>query len=274
MSNKTPFVSVIMPVYNDYLFLDDAISSILNQTYQNFELIICNDGSTDHRTNEILTKWSSQDARIRLINNENNSGISFTLNKLIKNSKGLYIARMDADDISLPNRLERELQFLEDNPDVSFVSCNANIINENSTLSGIITHKEHPTFRDVVEKNCFIHPATMFRVEVFGPFTVYEENQTAHIGRCEDYIMWCSLFEHGFVGANISDTLFQYRESSDNIKKRTRISNKYKYLVKKDLYKKYKDVKPRKRFLIISFLKTLLPGSIVSKIHFKTSKTK
>lgn len=274
MLNKTPLVSIIMPVYNDYLFLDDAINSIFNQTYQNFELVICNDGSTNKRTIEILKKWSAKDLRIKVINNENNLGISFSLNRLLKNTKGLYIARMDADDISLPNRLEREIKFLEDNPDISFVSCGANIIDENNIVSGTIIHTERPTFRNVVEKNCFIHPATMFKAEVFESFIVYEENQKAHIGRCEDYIMWCSLFEHGFIGANISDILFQYRESIENIKKRTRVSNKHKFLVKKELYKKYKEVKPRKRFLFISFLKAFLPSSIVLKIHNKTSKIK
>lgn len=113
-------VSVILPAYNAERFLKESIDSILAQTYRNFELIVLNDGSTD-RTEEIVLSYS--DPRIRYVKNEQNLKLIKTLNKGIDLAKGEYIARMDADDVSLPTRFEEEVYKFEEDPTLGIVSC-------------------------------------------------------------------------------------------------------------------------------------------------------
>ena len=115
-----PKLSVIMPAYNAEKYIGEAIESILNQTFTDFEFIIIDDGSSDH-TADIIKGF--HDERIRFIQNEKNSGVANTLNKGLELSQGEYIARMDADDISLPARFEKQVAFMEANPDVAVVGC-------------------------------------------------------------------------------------------------------------------------------------------------------
>src|ERR1017187_7276972 len=116
MKNNSPYITVLMPVYNAAPFLREAIDSILNQTFKNFELLIINDGSTDNCEEIILTY---KDPRIRYIKNETNIKLISTLNKGIKLSKGKYIVRMDADDISFPDRIEKQVNYMETNPAIA-----------------------------------------------------------------------------------------------------------------------------------------------------------
>jgi glycosyltransferase involved in cell wall biosynthesis len=122
-----PKVSVVMSVYNGEKYLCEAIDSILNQTFENFEFLIVNDGSTD-RTLEILQSY--RDPRIKVINNERNIGLTASLNKGLKIAKGEYVARMDADDVSFPHRLEQQKAFLDRNPRVAMVGSWAEVIDE------------------------------------------------------------------------------------------------------------------------------------------------
>jgi len=109
-------VSIVMSVYNAQKYLDEAIESILNQTYSNFEFIIINDGSTD-KSLEIIENYAKKDSRIIVINREN-KGLIYSLNEGIRKANGKYIARMDADDISLPQRLEKQVEFMEKNKNI------------------------------------------------------------------------------------------------------------------------------------------------------------
>ncbi len=121
-------LSVIMPVYNGQDFVSKAIESILGQTFSDFEFIIINDGSTD-RTLKILESYQKKDKRIVLLNQEN-KGIAKSLNRGIAKAKGDYIARQDADDISFPDRLRNQVEFLDNNKDVGFLGCSCEMIDE------------------------------------------------------------------------------------------------------------------------------------------------
>ena len=129
-----PEITVLMPVYNGEKYLRPAIESILNQTFSDFEFLIINDGSTDNSESIIL---SYKDERIRYVKNENNLKLIKTLNKGIDLARGKYIARMDADDISLPTRLEREIEYMESHPECGLVSVFPYVMSE----SGKILHK-------------------------------------------------------------------------------------------------------------------------------------
>ena len=127
MNHNNPEISVIMPVYNGDKFLIKSIKSILNQTFKNFEFIIINDGSSD---NSLKIIESFDDRRIKFFNNLENRGISFTLNKGLKVAKGKYIARQDQDDISLPDRLTLQLEYIREN-NIDLVDTNLTFIDEN-----------------------------------------------------------------------------------------------------------------------------------------------
>ena len=120
--NTAPKISIIMSVYNGEDYLSEAIESVLNQTFKDFELIVINDCSTDS-TGEILNRFAELDKRVKVHTNEVNLRLPSSLNKAIALAQGKYIARMDADDICLPERLEKQYKFMEDNPHISLSSC-------------------------------------------------------------------------------------------------------------------------------------------------------
>ena len=120
--NTAPKISLIMSVYNGEDYLAEAIESVLNQTFKDFELIVINDCSTDS-TGEILNRFAELDKRVKVHTNEVNLRLPSSLNKAISYAQGKYIARMDADDICLPERLEKQYEFMEDNPSVALSSC-------------------------------------------------------------------------------------------------------------------------------------------------------
>ena len=192
-----PDVSVIMSVYNGEAFLREAIESILNQTLNNFEFIIIDDGSTD-RSISIIESFN--DCRI-IILKQDNMGLSYALNKGIKYSRAKYIARMDADDISLPERLEMQYKFLETNANVGLIGTWIYTININGE---ILKQKKEPITNSEISKkmliyNCFNHGSVMFRKSIYeltsGYSIEYPENPP-----CEDYALWLKMlnFSNGF----------------------------------------------------------------------------
>ena len=139
-NNTTPLVSIILPCYNAQLFLNKAIDSILKQTYNNFELICIDDCSTD-KTAEILKYYESLDSRIKVYTNKKNLKIAETLNIGLQHAKGKYIARMDADDISIPNRIELQVSFLEKDDSIGICGGQCKVINEIDVCTGKLSTK-------------------------------------------------------------------------------------------------------------------------------------
>ena len=161
MKYNNPEVSVIMSVYNGKKYLKEAIESILNQTFPNFEFIIVDDGSTD-KTPKILKEYAKRDKRIKIITNSENIGLTKSLNKGIKLAKGKYIARMDADDVSLSERFERQIRLLEINKHLGCVGCNVLVINERGNLIKKIELPNTNLNSYLRKKNCFFHGSLMF----------------------------------------------------------------------------------------------------------------
>lgn len=205
MSNF-PLVSVIIPCYNAEKYVESAVRSIMTQTYKNLEIIVTDDCSTDN-TFSILEKLADEDNRIKLFKNETNLKIVKTLNKMVQLANGKYIARMDADDISLPNRIEKQVEFLEKNSDIAFCGTNAWHINENGKKIGFSCL---PRTNDEINKfkfyACpFYHPAVMVRSEVYKE-NFYDENFLY----AEDYELWIRLLEN-YKGYNLKNRLIFYR---------------------------------------------------------------
>jgi glycosyltransferase involved in cell wall biosynthesis len=208
--NNNIKVTVLMPVYNSKLFLNDAIESILNQTHNNFEFLIINDGSTDE--SDIIIR-SFTDSRIKYINNEINQGIVTTLNEGVAISSGKYIARMDSDDISLPNRLEKQIAFLENNPD--FKLCGSRAIAINNKGEKLYKLKRPTSFEHIKVfnffRNAFIHPTVMAEANTLKNLKYSEAYLYA-----EDYMLF-SQFAMNYRVANLNEYLLQYRIHEESI---------------------------------------------------------
>jgi glycosyltransferase involved in cell wall biosynthesis len=205
---KCSVISVVLPVYNGEKYLTEAISSILSQSFKDFELIIIDDGSTD-KSISIIEKF--QDDRIKFLKNEENKGLVFSLNRGIKESSGKYIARMDCDDIALPHRLKIQYEFMENNPEIGL--CGTFVKRFGSILRrGLL---KVPVSNDEIKANSlffcsFVHPAVMLRKEVLIKNNLkYSEDFKG----AEDYNLWIDMMGCGIKVANIPVPLLKYRVS-------------------------------------------------------------
>lgn len=208
---KEHLVSVVMPAYNAENFIKEAIESILFQTFTDFEFIIINDASTDS-TESIIKSFS--DPRIRLIENEKNLGLAKSLNIGFELAKGKYIARMDADDISLPKRFQKQFDFMEKNLNIDILSTWA------SRSDGVILIP--PVSHNYISINFafgspIVHAATFFRKE---KYLKKEMHYKTEFNSAEDYELWVNAFFSSFVFANIPEYLYYINVSGDRISKR------------------------------------------------------
>ena len=208
-------VSVVMPVYNAERFLREAINSILGQTYTDFEFIIVEDVSTD-RTAEIIESYS--DARILYIKNKKNIGMPASLNKGIALAHGEYIARMDADDVSIPERIEKQFLFMESHPEVGVTSSNAIIIDgKGNFISEMYVPQSHILILWTFCFSCsIIHPAVMANRQLFRQAGGYRDlaNDKAECFP-EDYDLWVRLSKQTQF-YNFSEPLLKYRMHGKN----------------------------------------------------------
>lgn len=200
---RFPQVTVLMPVYNSSLYIKEAIDSILNQTFRNFEFIIIDDSSTD---NSVAIIKSYQDSRIHLIEKPANTGYTNSLNLGLKLAKGKYIARMDSDDISLPDRVSKQVAFMDHHPEVGV--CGTWIETFGST-SGVRKYKTcHEQIKiDLLFRSAFAHPSIMIRKAVLDQWNI---DYKAESEPAEDYELWVRLSEHCKL-ANIPEVLLKYR---------------------------------------------------------------
>lgn len=217
MLMSDPMISVVMPVYNGEKYLKEAIDSILNQTFTDFEFLIINDGSTDE-TEEIILSYD--DSRIRYVKNETNLQIVKTLNKGIELARGKYIARMDADDISLPNRLEKQVQFLEDNPDIDICGTWVQTFGlREETWKYPQSHEEIKTA--LLFNSALVHPSVMIKKKFFDHFYYEEQYNTA-----EDYALWTkSIVTQKFSNISLSLLKYHLHETQTDRIMQTEIAN-------------------------------------------------
>lgn len=204
-----PLVSVLIPCYNVEKYVTEAVKSISNQTYQNLEIITINDCSSDN-TLLILEQLAKEDSRIRVISNEENLKLIKTLNKGIGLCNGEYIARMDADDISLPTRIEKEVDFLERNKDHDIVSTLFYAFPSENPDKKSFHHsplKDSELRAFILFKSGICHPAVMIRKRVFTDLGLKFESEYLHV---EDYALWSEAIYKTKI-ANIGEPLLLYR---------------------------------------------------------------
>ncbi|MDH6353915.1 glycosyltransferase involved in cell wall biosynthesis [Dysgonomonas sp. PH5-45] len=211
---QSPLVSVLIPCYNVELYVEKSINSILNQTYTNLELVVIDDCSTDG-TNAILQSLARKDSRIKLYKNEPNLKLIKTLNKGIGLCSGKYIARMDADDISLPERIAKEVTFLEENPDYDIVSSMFYTFRKDRRKHNLYInpckYEELQAF--LLFKSGICHPAVMIRKTLFTEQGLKFEEEYLHV---EDYGLWSKALYVTKL-ANIPEPLLLYRVHESQI---------------------------------------------------------
>lgn len=199
---KHPKITVLMPVYNCELYIKDAIDSILSQTFEDFEFLIIDDASTDNTINVIKTYT---DPRIQLIEKPINTGYTNSLNQGLKLAKGKYIARMDGDDISLPMRFEKQLTFLEANPDVVLCGTNFSVIGTEKTV--VLPQKNGMIKLALLKGNCVAHPSVMIRNQKLQQLEIFYDSKKEP---AEDYDLWVRLLTIGELH-NLQEVLLNYR---------------------------------------------------------------
>lgn len=211
-------VSVIMGVYNPLSreILHQAVDSILQQSLKELEFIIYDDGSEEGAN--YIRELSQLDERIVLVGKRENHGLAFSLNACLKIAKGKYVARMDADDVSKINRLEKQVLFLDHHPEYAWCGTNAELFDENGVW-GTRKMVEVPEKKDYLKYSPYIHPTVMYRRDILVKNRGYDDgNDTL---RCEDYEIFMRLRHKGYRGYNLQENLFSYRENKSSYHRRT-----------------------------------------------------
>lgn len=202
-------ITVIMGIYNCAETLAESLDSLLAQTYNDWNLVMCDDGSIDE-TYEVAEKFRyDYPDRIKLIKNESNMGLNYTLNRCLEFADGEYIARQDGDDISLPSRFEKEAAALDAHPEIAVVSTAMSYFDENGTW-GQSHPIEFPQNCDFIKGTPFCHAPAMVRREAYmkvGGYTVEKK-----LLRVEDYDLWVKMYALGYRGMNLSEPLYSMRD--------------------------------------------------------------
>lgn len=215
-------ISILMGIYNCAGTLVRAVSAIQKQTYSNWELILCDDGSSDN-TFEIAQSLASKDQRIILLRNEQNLGLNQTLNNCLAVATGEYIARMDGDDDCTPDRLEKQLDLLEGHPEFQITSCPMRLFDENGEW-GQTTVPQYPTPEDVVSGTPISHAAVMIRKNCIDAVDGYTVDKK--MLRVEDVNLWIKLYAAGYRCYNIQEPLYMMRNDQNALNRR-----KYRYRI-------------------------------------------
>jgi len=222
-----PQVSILMAVHNEEAYLQEAINSILGQSFSDFEFIIIDDASTD-RTGSILKNYARQDARLVVLHNSINLGLAASLNRGLMTAQGQYVARLDGDDICLPNRLGRQVNFLETNLDIGLLGTAVEVINQQGET---IYEKYPPLHHDQLKillmfNNFFEHSSIMIRRQCLEQIGYYDVSKD----RAEDYDLWGRLSRYSKV-ANLPEVLVRRRRGDS-----TRITDQHRGVMLRQAY--------------------------------------
>lgn len=252
-----------MGIYNCVDTLPEAVDSILHQTYSDWELILCDDGSTDD-TYAVAQKYAEQDSRIILLRNAHNLGLNKTLNKCLAASNGEYIARMDGDDICDPTRFEKELAVLKSEPNIAIVSTAMNFFDEKG-IWGRNYPKEYPDKKDFVTSTPINHAPCMVRRVAFLAVDGYSELLLHKRG--QDYHLWGKMYAKGYKAKNILETLYSMRDD-----KKAYARRKFKYYLYAIInkYMVFRMLKLPFRyyiFILRPLVVALAPGFLYDKFH-------
>lgn len=263
-------VSIIMGIYNCADTLSEAIDSVLDQTFKNWVLIMCDDGSTDDTYQVAENYYKRYPQKIVLIRNSENKGLNFTLNQCLKCADGKYVARMDGDDISLPSRLEKEVNYLESHPEFSIVSTPMIFFDKNGDW-GQSTQIENPQKKDFVwHSPVHCHAPCMILREAYmdvGGYTVDKR-----MLRFEDVNLWYKLYAKGYIGHNLSEPLYKMRDDKNAYHRRSLKSRMSGAYVTYRGFQLFHFPWYMYSYVAIDFIRHLIKGIIPEKIYIYLHK--
>ena len=260
-----PKISIIMGIYNCAQTLPSAIDSILGQTFSDWELIMCDDGSTDD-TYPVAHAYQQRDPdRFVLIRNDQNMGLNQTLNRCLELARGTYVARMDGDDLSLPQRLEREARFLDEHPEYAIVSTPMIFFDESGDW-GRSYSIERPTKRDFIKHSpVHCHAPCMIRREAYlavGGYTVDKR-----MLRFEDVNLWYKLYSNGYMGYNLDEPLYKMRDDQAATRRRSLRSRMNGVYVMYVGFKLFEFPWYLYGYVAVDFLKHLIKGIMPDRLY-------
>lgn len=265
-------ISILMGIYNCASTLPEAIDSILAQTYTDWELIMCDDGSTDE-TYAVAEQYRNRfPEKMILLKNGQNMGLNYTLNHCLEHAGGTYIARMDGDDLSLPQRFEKELAALEKEPDLAVVSCPMIYFDEQGERQSGRTQCELPTPEMLVHGPVHCHAPCMVRGEVMRDVGGYSVD--SRLLRVEDWHLWLKIYASGRRGRNLTEPLYKMRDDRNAAARR-----KFRYRLN-EAYLTALVIRTLKLplwkyvFVLRPILVGMLPGAVYRYLHKKKMKEK
>lgn len=268
MKDHKPLVSVIMATFNESPeFVEGAIRSILNQTYSNFELFVLDD-STDIKTRKAIDKVAHEDTRINVVRKDKRMGFVPALNEGLKRAKGEFIARMDGDDYSLPQRFQTQVEYFLENPDIDILGGGINIMNENGVL---ISHRSYPI------KGMKLKLFSIFRCPLAHPTVMIRKSSLKSLNydesfkKAEDIEFWLRLRNNGLQINNLDVPLLNYRIMANMGNKRDH--SQFKSLLRARI----KNIKLKYMFvdmiaILITSIYSILPLSFISFIYSVENK--
>ena len=210
-------VSVIMGIYNNEKTLSVAIESILAKSFTDWKLIMCDDGSIDDTYAIAKVYKEKYPDKIVLIKNDSNMGLNYTLNHCLRYADSQYVARMDGDDISLPERFEKQLSFLNSHPEYAIVSSPMIYFDENGDFRTGVGNGE-PNVNSIVKGTPFCHAPCMVRAEAYKAVGGYSVSKKRL--RVEDWDLWVRMYEKGYKGYNLSEPLYKMRDDRNAYSRR------------------------------------------------------
>lgn len=213
-------ISVIVGIYNCAPTLAEALDSLLAQTYQGFKVIMCDDGSKDNTIDVAKRYVDKYPGKFILIRNEKNMGLNYTLNHCLEYADTEYVARMDGDDISLPERFQKEIEFLDFHPEYSIVSTPMIYFDENGDFRiGGIGKGFEVSKENFVSGTPFCHAPCMVRTEAYRSVDGYSVDPK--LLRVEDYHLWFKMYQKGYKGYNLGEPLYKMRDDRNAVARRT-----------------------------------------------------
>ena len=259
-----------MGIYNCAPTLAEAIDSILNQTYTDWHLILCDDGSNDN-TYDVAEQYQSKyPDKITLLQNQQNMGLNYTLNRCLDVADGEYIARMDGDDISLPMRFEKEVTFLNEHPEFAIVST-AMLFFDETGVWGKCQVIKQPNKNDFIKHSpVHCHAPCMIRREAYLAVNGYTEDP--RMLRFEDVNLWYKLYAKGYVGYNLQEPLYKMRDDQTAARRRGLKSRMNGVYVTYTGFKLFKFPWYMYGYVAIDLLKHLVKGILPESVYLKYHK--
>ena len=259
-----PKISVLMGIYNCARYLDEALESVQNQTFEDFEVIMCDDGSKD-QTAEIAKVWEAKDGRFHLVMNDCNHGLAYTLNHCLEFVTGEYIVRMDGDDISVPDRFERLLKAANENPEFDVIGTGCDLFDEHGIWGEFITSGIPGKYEAFMQKTVS-HASVIMKTSSLRAIGGY--NTEADNARAEDYDLWCRMVEAGFKIMSIPDKLYQVRWDRINYYSRRPFKTKWAWAKLVGYWHRRMKLGARGMDkVILTYVKVFVPSSIKSLYH-------